>query len=73
MEFNENNAIDENDFDSDYHELTDNLDELELSDEDLDVYQKKLNSVNENFIKDSGFFSNFLNNSTPFLVFRSLS
>ena len=52
MEFYENDAVDhescdsyasddtsESDFDFDYDELVDSLDELELSDEDLDVYR----------------------------------
>ncbi len=60
MEFYGNNEVDdesydsyasddtnESDFDFDYDELADILDELELSGEDLDVYAEELNSMNE--------------------------
>jgi len=62
MEFYANNEVDdessdsytrddssESDFDFDYDELVDNLDELELSDEDLDVYAGELNSMEKKF------------------------
>jgi hypothetical protein len=58
MEFYGNNEVDDescdsytdddssdSDFDFDYDELVDNLDELELSDEDLNVYADQLNSM----------------------------
>jgi hypothetical protein len=41
----------ESDFDFDYDEQVDNLDKLELSDEDLDVYAEELNSMNESYMK----------------------
>jgi hypothetical protein len=84
MEFDGNNEVDdesydsyasddtsESDFDFDYHELADNLDELELSDEDLDVYAEEVNSMNENNIADGGFTSIFLKEQTPVSVFRT--
>jgi hypothetical protein len=40
----------ESDFDFDYDELVDSLDELELSDEDLDACLKKLNIFHNTFI-----------------------
>ncbi len=44
------------DFDFDYDELADNLDELELSDEDLDVYVEEPNSMNESYTTHSDLF-----------------
>jgi hypothetical protein len=84
MEFYGNNEVDdesydshasddtsESDFDFDYDELADNLDELELSDEDLDVYAEELNSVNESNIADGDFTSISLKERTPASVFRN--
>jgi hypothetical protein len=51
-----NDDTSESDFDFDYDELFDSLDELELSDEDLDVYAEKLNSMNESYVTDDDFF-----------------
>jgi hypothetical protein len=58
MEFYENNEVDdqscdsyisddssESDYDFNYDKLVDNLDELELFDEDLQVYKDEQNSV----------------------------
>ena len=45
----------QSDFDFENDELADHLDELELSDEDLDVYAEELNSMNESSITDTGF------------------
>lgn len=50
----------ESDFDFDYGELADHLDELELSDEDSDAYAKEINSISETSITDSGFTSTSL-------------
>ena len=65
MEFYENNEIDdesynsdagddtsESDFDLNYDKLVDDLDERELSDEDLNIYEEELN-----YISDDGFTS----------------
>ena len=60
----------ESDFDFENDELVDNLDKLELSDEDLDVYAK-LNSMNESSITDSRFTSISLKELTPLSVFRN--
>ncbi len=63
--------ISESDFDFDYDELADNLDEFELSGEDLDVYAEELNSMNESNIADDGFTSISLKERTPVSVFRT--
>ncbi len=85
MEFYENNDLDdesydssasddtsESDFDFDSDELVDNLDELELSDEDLDPHAEELDSINESYITDAGFTSISLKERTPLSVFRTL-
>ena len=84
MEFYENIELDdqpydsyasddtsENDFDFENDELANNLDELEFSDEDLDVYAEELNSMDGSSIADSGFTSISLKELTPILVFRN--
>jgi len=82
MEFCDNKEVDHESYDShasddtsesdfDYDELADNLDELELSDEDLDVYGEELNSMNESNIADDGFTSISLKERTPVSVFRT--
>ena len=84
MEFYGNNQLDdesydsyasddtsESDFDFDYDELADNLDELELSDEDLDAYEKELSSIDESNIADGGFTSISLKERIPVSVFRT--
>jgi len=48
-----------------------NLDEIELSDEDLDAYAEELNSINESYITDGGFTSISLKERTPISVFRT--
>ena len=63
--------ISESDFDFDYDELVDNLDELELSDEDLDVYSDELNFMNESYITDGGFTSISPKEQTLVSVFRT--
>jgi hypothetical protein len=55
----------ESDFDFDYDELADNLDELEISREDLDVYAEELNSMNESDIADDSLTSISLKEQTP--------
>ena len=57
------------DFDFDSDELVDNLDELELSDEDLNAYQEEPNLMNENDIADGGFTSISLKERTAVSVF----
>ena len=49
-----------------------NFDELELSDDDSNVYPEKLNSMNESSFTDSGFTSIFLKELTPVSVFRKV-
>ena len=44
--------------------------ELELSDDDSNVYPEELNSMNESSITDSGFTSISLKELTPVSVFR---
>jgi hypothetical protein len=61
----------ESDFDFDYDELADNLDELEISREDLDVYAEELNSMNESDIADDSLTSISLKEQTPVSVFRT--
>ena len=63
--------LSENDFDFENDELADNLDELELSDEDLDVHAEELNSTSESSITDSAFISISLKERTPVSVFRN--
>ena len=58
----------ESDFDFENDELADNLNELEFSDEDLDVYAEELNSMDESSISDSGFTSISLKELTPISV-----
>ncbi|CAF1651758.1 unnamed protein product, partial [Adineta ricciae] len=83
MEFDGNNELDdeshdsyasddtsESDLDFDYDELVDNLDEVELSDEDLDVNAEDPNSMNESYITHCGFTSISLKQLTPVSVFR---
>ena len=53
----------ESDFEFDF-------DELELSDDDSNVYPEELNSMNESSITDSGFTSISLKELTPVSVFR---
>ena len=53
----------ESDFEFDF-------DELELSDDDSNVYPEELNSMNESSITDSGFTSISLKKLTPVSVFR---
>ena len=48
------------------------LDELELSDEDSDVYVEELNSISENSITDSGFTSISLKELSPVSVSRNV-
>lgn len=62
----------ESDFDFDYDELVDNLDELELSDEDSDVYAEELISMTESSITDSGFTSKSPKEVTPVSFFRNI-
>ena len=84
MEFYENNEIDdesydsdasddtsESDFDFDYDELVDNLDELELSDEDLNVDTEEMNLMSESYVTDGGFTSISLKEPTPIAIFRT--
>ncbi len=82
MEFCDNKEVDHESYDFhtsddtsesdfDYDELADNLDELELSDEDLDAYGEELNSMNESNIADDGFTSISLKERTPVSVFRT--
>ena len=84
MDLYENNEVDnesdvsyasddtlESDFDFDSDELADDLDEFELSDEDLDVYEEELNLMNGSHIKDGGFTSISLKERTPVSVFRT--
>ena len=66
-----NDDTSDSDFDFDYDELVDNSDELELSDEDLDVYAEELSSMNESNIADGGFTSISLKERTPVSVFRT--
>ncbi|CAF1440626.1 unnamed protein product [Adineta ricciae] len=47
----------DSDFDFDYDELVDNFDKLEFSDEDMDVYDEELNSMNESYATNGGFTS----------------
>ena len=54
-----------------YDELVDNIDEIELSDQDLDEYTEKLDSINELYITDGGFTSISLIERTPVAVFRT--
>jgi len=61
----------ESDFDFDYDELVDNLDKVELSDEDMDLYAEELNSMNESYATDSGFTSISLKEPTPIAIFRN--
>ena len=61
----------ESDFDFDYVELVDNLDELELSDEDSYMYTEELELMNESYITDGGHISISLKEQTPVSVFRS--
>ena len=85
MELHRNNEIDnefcdlctgddnnENDFDFDYGELVINLDELELSDEDLDIDTGELGSMNEIYTKSAGLISIYLEEQIPISVFRTL-
>lgn len=72
MEFYANNEVDDsNESDFDYDELVGNLDELELSDEDLNVYEDELNSMHGSYITDGGFTSVSLKEETPVSVFRT--
>jgi hypothetical protein len=81
IEFYENDEVDEescdsyasadaseSDFDFDYDGLVDNLDEIELFDEDLDLYTEKLDSINESYITDGSFTSNSLKLSSIFNI-----
>ena len=61
----------QSDFDFENDELADKLDELELSDEELDLYAEEMNSMNESSITDSEFISISLKELTPVLVFRN--
>jgi hypothetical protein len=45
----------QSDFDVDYDELVDNLDELELSDEYSDMYTEKLKLMNKIYVADSSY------------------
>jgi hypothetical protein len=55
----------------DYDELVNKVDELELSDENLDVYAAKLNSINESYLRDGGFTSISFEEPTPVAVFSA--
>jgi hypothetical protein len=56
----------ESDFDFDSDELVDNLDELELSDEDCDMYTEKLKLMNESYVADVGHTSiSKIDNAVP--------
>ena len=61
----------QSDFDFENDELADNLDELEFSDEDLDVYAEELNSMDESSITDSGFTLISFKELTPISVLRN--
>ena len=61
----------ESDFDFDYHELVDNFDEFELSDEDIEVYVTELNPMNESYVTDGGFTSTSLKEPEPVSVSRT--
>ena len=84
MEFYRNNEVDdesydsyasddtsESDFDFNYDEPIDNLDEFELSDEDSDVYAEELDSINGSYITNDGFTSISLKERTPISAFRT--
>lgn len=84
MEFYKNNEVDdescdsstsddsrESDFDFDYGELVDNLDELELSDEDSHMDTEELELMNESYVAGGGHTSISLKEPTPISVFRS--
>ena len=86
MEFDGNNELDdesynsyvsddtsESDFDFDYDKLINILDEVKLSDEDLDVNAENLNSMNESCITHSGFTSISLEELTQVPVFWNFS
>jgi len=61
----------ESDFDFDYDELVDNLDELEFSDKDLHIYLEEQNSMNESYITDGGFASISLTEQKPLSIFQT--
>ena len=84
MEFDENNELDDESYDSsasddisendlgfNSDELLDNLDELELFDEEPDLHTEKLDSINENYILNGGVTSISLKERTPVSVFRA--
>ncbi|CAF1317120.1 unnamed protein product [Didymodactylos carnosus] len=83
MEFYGNNEVDDESCDSyasddtsesdfDYDDPVDNLDELEVSDEDSNMYTEGLNSINESHITGGGFTSISLKELTPVPI-KSLS
>lgn len=61
----------ESDFEFGYDELVDNFDEIELSDEDMDIDTEDLNLLNESYITHSGFTSISLKEPTPIAVFKT--
>jgi hypothetical protein len=60
----------ESDFDFDYDDLVDNLNELELLDEDSAMDTGELKLMNETYVADGGHTSISLKEQTPISVFR---